>query len=210
MSAQAVGALWQGTEPLILASRSTARRALLSSFGIEAELLPVDLDERSLEAEVTAKGGVPSLVARSLAGAKARAASERRPKRYVLGADQVLAFGDQCWAKPESQDEAAARLARLAGHEHHLVSACAVAREGSLLYESVEIVALRMRALTPSEIATYLELIGDEALTSVGSYRIEGFGRLLFDHIAADHAAILGLPLAGLLRYFRSMGLICL
>jgi septum formation protein len=208
MNARTTGPLWLGAEPLILASRSTARRALLSSCGIEAELLPVDLDERRLEADLTAKGAVPQFVARSLAGAKARAASQRQSKRHVLGADQVLAFGDHCWAKPASKEEAASRLAKLAGREHRLVSACAVARDDSLLYEGVDIAVLRMRELTPKEIGAYLELIGDEALASVGSYRIEGLGRLLFDDIEADHATILGLPLAGLTRYFRSAGLI--
>ena len=207
MSTRASGSLWLGKDALVLASRSSARRLMLSACGIEAELVPADLDERSVEAEAAGKGALPAAIARLLAAAKARSVSVRLPSRLVLGADQVLAFEDRCWAKPRSRAEAASHLTSLAGREHRLVSACAIARDGLLLYEAIEIAELRMRELTAREIDDYLDIIGDEALASVGSYRIEGIGRLLFDRVDADQAVILGLPLAGLARYFRSVGL---
>ena len=80
--------------PLILASRSPARRDLLSSCGIEAELYPADLDERASKPR-TVKGAVPAHIARRLAAEKARLVSSRMPQRHVLGADQVLAFEDR-------------------------------------------------------------------------------------------------------------------
>jgi septum formation protein len=180
----------------------------LSSCGIEPELLPTDIDERALEAEFAVRGALPSVIVRQLAAAKASRVSLSVSGRHVLGADQALAFEDRCCSKARDREEVARRLARLAGRHHYLASACAVAQDGVLLYESIEIAEMRMRTLSSAEIDTYLDLVGDEALASVASYRIEGVGRLLFENVDADHAVILGLPLAGLLRYFRSAGLI--
>jgi septum formation protein len=202
------GRAWAGEEPLIMASRSVARQTLLSGCGIEAELRPADLDERGLEAEEAARGALPAIVARRLAGEKARSVSLQAPRRFVLGADQVLAFEDRCWAKAADRNEAASRLARLSGRSHQLISACAIAREGLLLYEGLEIAEMHMRDLSQDEIRSYLDIVGDQALASVGAYQIEGVGRLLFDQVDADHAAILGLPLGGLLGYLRSAALI--
>ena len=202
------GPAWIGASPLVLASRSTARRDLLLSCGIVPELTAADVDERALETELTARGALPSVIARRLAGAKADLVSRSLPGRHVLGADQVLAFQDRSWAKAEDRGDAASRLNRLAGHTHYLVSACAVARDGALLYEATEIAEMRMRELSGTEIKTYLDLAGSDALGSVGCYRIEGLGRLLFEGVSSDHAVILGLPLASVLRYFRSAGLI--
>ena len=208
MSTSGSGLVWAGGEPLILASRSMARQALLSSCGIEAELKPADLDERRLEAEEAAHGALPVVIARRLAAEKARVVALRSPRRIVLGADQVLAFGDRCWAKARDRGEAASRLAQLAGRDHRLISACAIACADTLLYEAVETAELSMRNLSEADIRTYLEIAADQALASVGAYQIEGLGRLLFDRIDADHATVLGLPLGSLLRYFRSAGLI--
>jgi septum formation protein len=200
--------VWNGEKPLILASRSAARRDLLASCGIAAELVPADIDERSLEADDASRGALPALIARRLAAEKARVVSQGAPGRYVLGADQVLAFDDHCWAKPHDRRDAASRLMQLSSRSHRLISDCAVARDGALLYEGHDVVDLSMRALSREEIELYLDLVGEEALASVGSYRIEGLGRLLFERVEADQAAILGLPLSGLLRYFRACGLI--
>jgi len=199
---------WRGATRLILASRSKTRAALLSSYGIEPELMPADVAERTIEAEEAARGALPAAVARRLAAAKAQAVSVRSPGRLVLGADQVLAFEDRCWAKAADLAEAAARLGRLSGQSHRLISACALARDGALVYEAVETAELAMRALSKTDIETYLGLAGEGVLTSVGAYQIEGVGRLLFERVEADHAVILGLPVSGLLSHLRRQGLL--
>jgi septum formation protein len=202
------GPVWIGEENLILASRSLARQNLLSSLGIEAEPMAPDIDERGIEAREMGRGALPCIIARRLAARKALAVSLRSPRRFVLGADQVLAFEHRCFAKPTTRAEAALRLAQLAGHRHQLVSACALARDGALLFEAVETAELHMRDLRKAEIQAYLETVGDEVLASVGAYRIESVGRLLFERIDGDQAVILGLPLSSLLRYLRSAGLL--
>ena len=198
---------WAGEAPLVLASRSQTRLQLLASCGIEAEAVAADIDERAIEAKEMRRGAVPSVVARELAAQKALAVSRRLPGRLVLGADQVLALEDRCLAKSATLEEAASRLAALAGKRHRLISACSLARDGALLFEATETAELEMLALSTAEIAAYLEAVGGNVLSSVGAYRVEGLGRLLFERIEGDHAAILGLPLSSLLAYLRAAGL---
>jgi septum formation protein len=208
MRSKGSGAVWRGGENLILASRSLARRSLLHGCGIEAEPVMADIDERAIEARETRRGALPCTVARHLAAEKALVVSRRSPGRFVLGADQVLAFEDRCCAKAATLAEAASRLAELAGKSHRLISACAIARDGALLFEAAETAELHMRDLSPEEIRAYLEFVGEEVLASVGAYQVESLGRLLFERIDGDHAVILGLPLSRLLSYLRSAGLV--
>jgi septum formation protein len=208
MKQAAGGAVWAGEEPLILASRSATRLALLANCGIEAEVVAADVDERAIEAEETRRGALPGVVARRLAAQKASAVSRRSPGRLVLGADQVLALEDRCFAKTSTLAHAASRLAELAGKRHRLISACALARNGALVFEAAETAELEMRNLSKAEIAAYLEIVGEKALTSVGGYQVEGLGRLLFQRIDGDHAVILGLPLTSLLAYLRDSGIV--
>ena len=193
---------------MILASRSAARLMLLASCGIKTEAVSADIDERAIEVEETRRGALPCVVARRLAAHKASAVSRRSPGRLVLGADQVLGLEDRCFAKTSTLAEAASRLAELAGKSHRLVSACALARDGALVFEAAEEAELEMRNLSKAEITAYLETVGEKVLTSVGAYQVEGLGRLLFRRIDGDHAAILGLPLTSLLAHFRACGLV--
>src|SRR5690349_5689243 len=93
--------LWRGDTPLILASQSRVRHSLLASAGIDAEILPADIDER----DVQRSAGItdPAEIAALLAREKARAVSVRKPGRYVVGADQTLALGDRLFNKPDGR-----------------------------------------------------------------------------------------------------------
>ena len=81
---------------------------------------------------------------------------------------------------------------------------CCVARENTLLFETVGLARLSCRRLSPAFIDAYVAQAGD--LGSAGVYRIEGPGIHLFDSIEGDHATILGLPLLPLLKFLREEG----
>src|SRR5271154_4488815 len=91
--------LWLAPDPLVLASRSTARRALLEAADVPIELHPADIDERGLEKNAALQA--PSAVAAFLAREKAAAVAAARPGRLVLGADQALALANARFAKPD-------------------------------------------------------------------------------------------------------------
>lgn len=202
--------VWSGDAPLVLASKSASRRALLAACGLEAETLAVDLDERAHEDRYFAAGRPPEGLARELACAKALAASALRPDAYCLGADQTLTMGAQLLHKAGDRVEAAHSLAALAGRVHRLTSAFCVARAGSALVVDQDSAELTMRTLDSSAIARYLDAAGPAVLASVGVYQLEGLGVHLFERIRGDHFTILGLPLFKLLAWFRAEGLVSL
>ena len=195
--------LWQGGT-LVLASKSSARRAMLDAAGIPIVIDPANIDERATEAGATDAKAAAVLLAR----AKAAAVSKRRPNELVLGADQTLDLDGRRFSKPKSIAAAREQLAALAGRSHLLHSAAAVARGGEILFEAVTSASLTMRPLDGKFLDGYLAAVGDDTTTSVGAYRLEGAGVHLFEKIEGDHFTILGLPLLSLLAYFRGAGLV--
>jgi septum formation protein len=193
--------LWRGTAPLLLASKSAARRALLEAAKLPFEILGVEIDERAIEAETPEDR--PDGVARRLAREKALAGSRLRPDALVIGADQTLALGNESFHKPADRDAARAQLARLAGHTHALHSAVALARHGEIVFDTVEAAHLTMRPLESMSLDAYLDAAGDAVLGSVGGYQLEGLGIHLFERIEGAHSVILGLPLLPLLGFLR-------
>jgi septum formation protein len=193
--------LWRGTAPLLLASKSAARRALLEAAKLPFEILGVEIDERALEAD--GPRDRPDGVARLLAREKALAGSRLRPDALVIGADQTLALGGESFHKPADRDAAKAQLTRLAGRTHALHSAVALARDGEIVFDTVEAAHLTMRPLAPSSLDAYLDAAGDAVLGSVGGYQLEGLGIHLFERIEGAHSVILGLPLLPLLGFLR-------
>ncbi len=203
-------AVWSGDAPLVLASKSASRRALLAACGIAAETLAVDLDERAEEGRYFGAGGPLEGLAGELACAKALAASAMRPDAYCLGADQTLTVGTRLLHKARNRFEAAQSLAALAGRAHRLTSAFCIARAGRALVVDQDSAELAMRALDASAIARYLDAAGPAVLASVGVYQLEGFGVHLFESVRGEHFTILGLPLLKLLAWFRAQGLVSL
>lgn len=198
--------LWTGETPLVLASASRIRLALIDSVGIAVEVHPAAIDERALEAELGDSD--PVTAARTLAVAKAVSVSAQMAGRYVLGADQTLAVAGRVLHKPRDRQQAAEHLAFLSGRDHQLHSALALAINGRVVWRHVETATLTVRPLSPGFIHAYLEAAGDAILSSVGCYQVEDLGMHLFSRIGADHTTIMGLPLLPLLSQLRNMGLV--
>lgn len=200
--------VWLDRAPLALASKSKGRRLALEQTGIAFTIHPADIDERALEAEVARMGGGADEVAARLARDKALAISALLKGRIVLGADQVASCEGRRFGKPQDRRSAAAQLQALAGREHRLHSAVALARDGAVLFETVRHADLTMRPLSDAFIGSYLDLVGEEVTASAGAYQIEGLGIHLFEKIVGDHWTILGLPLLPVLDALRREGVL--
>jgi septum formation protein len=196
--------LWVADEPLVLASRSESRRAVLAGAAIPVEVLPADIDERTIEAQAGARP--PGEIALMLARAKACAVTAKRPGRLVLGADQTLALGSRLFSKPVDVAAARDQLKSLRGRTHELHSAVVLARDGAVLFEQCEIAGLTMRDFSDLFLDAYIEAAGPAVTASVGGYQVESVGIQLFERIDGDHFTILGLPLLQLLHYLRREG----
>jgi septum formation protein len=195
--------LWLSKEPVILASQSQARQAILLAAGIPFKAFAAAIDEREMEAPLAAAGAEAGEIALHLSRAKALAVSEQMPGRLVIGADQVLCLEGRLFAKPLDHAEAIGQLKALSGRIHELHSACCVARENTILFETVCIARLSCRQLSPAFIEAYAAQGG---MDDTGVYRIEGLGIHLFDAIEGDQTTILGLPLLPLLEFLREEG----
>ena len=196
--------LWLATRPLVLASKSAARRALLEAAGIPVETEPADIDERAVETRAGLEDA--EMVAALLAREKAKAVAKKHPGRLVLGADQTLALGERRFSKASDRAGARAQLAALRGRTHALHSAVAVVQDGTVMFEHVDAARLTMRAFSDGFLDAYLDAAGDAATASVGGYQLEGAGVHLFNEVDANHFTVLGLPLLPLLDWLRRSG----
>jgi septum formation protein len=196
--------LWQADQPLVLASRSMSRRAMLEAAGVPIEVCIPDLDERAVEA--AAGIHCPADAAALLAREKAKAVARLMPHRMVIGADQTLAFEDRRLDKPRDLARAREQLMALAGKTHHLHSAVALARDGNVLFDAADTASLTLRNLSGPFLDRYLDAAGRAVLDCVGAYQLEKLGVHLFDRIDGDHFTILGLPLLKLLDFLRRNG----
>jgi septum formation protein len=203
-----VTAVWRGSNPLILASRSQVRQALLANAGLSFETVPAAIEERAIQRSsgLTRAGEIAVCLARE----KAREVSSRSPGRYVIGADQTLECENRLFNKPAGRAGAAEHLRALSGRTHTLHAGVAIVRDGKPLYEDVSVARMTMRELSEEAIEAYLDAAGDAATASVGAYQLEKLGVHLFSRIDGDHFTILGLPLLPLLAFLRGQGLLSL
>lgn len=200
--------VWRGSNPLILASRSQVRQALLANAGLSFETVPAAIDERAIQRSSGLARG--DEIAVRLACEKAREVSSRSAGRYVIGADQTLECDGRLFNKPAGRAGAAEHLRALSGRTHTLHAGMAIVRDGRLLFENVSAARMTMRELSEEAIEAYLNAAGDAATASVGAYQLEKLGVHLFSRIDGDHFTILGLPLLPLLAFLRGQGLLSL
>ena len=193
--------------PVILASKSAARAAILRSAGVPFDTRDAGVDEGVLKEEMLSRGAGPAEVAVALAREKALAVSRSHPG-FVIGADQTLDFQGRLYDKPGTLQSAAERLRAMRGQPHALHSAVSVARRGEGVWQTLSSAELDMREFSDAFLEDYIAQEGSDLLSSVGAYKLEGRGVQLFSDIRGDYFTILGLPLPGLLAFLRREGIL--
>ncbi|XHS02329.1 Maf-like protein [Sphingomonas sp. DBB INV C78] len=194
---------------LILASQSSARRAMLAQAGVPHEAMAPGVDEDMAKAALKADGNDARRMADALAELKALKLSRRFPQDLVLGCDQTLAMADGTMLdKPASREDAARQLRGLRGTTHKLISAAVICLGGEPIWRHVDVARLTMRNFSDDWLETYIDAEWPEIGGCVGGYRLEALGAQLFARIEGSHFTILGLPLLPLLDYLRVRGVI--
>ncbi|MEM1080761.1 MAG: Maf family nucleotide pyrophosphatase [Pseudomonadota bacterium] len=192
--------------PVVLASGSRYRAAMLERLGIEFRIHPADLDE----SRQTGENG-PAL-ARRLSLEKARCIQTLHPEAVVIGADQVAVVEPdsmrqehhQILGKPGTHERAMTQLKAMRGHQVVYYSGLAVVHTDT---EYIDVVStcMRMRSLSDEEIDAYLT--HDQPFDCAGSMRSESLGISLVDEISSsDPSALIGLPLIQLSAWLRALG----
>ena len=183
--------------PIILASSSPRRRELLSLIGLQFEVLPADVDETLWPDEI------PWAYAERLARAKAEKSA--MAGTVSIGSDTIVVVDGDVLGKPRDEDEAFAMLRRLSGRSHKVMTAVAVAFDGYVSSDVVE-VGVTFRSLRDDEIEDYIRT--GEPMDKAGAYGIQGFGATIVDGVDGDYFAVMGLPVNRMIRLLESVGLV--
>ena len=177
--------------PLLLASRSPQRRAILEQLGI-----PFEVAEPRYE-EQTPPGADPVGLVREHALGKARSVAPGAGDRPVLGVDTAVVVDGQVYGKCADAGEAEQMLERLSGRTHEVVSGLCLITPGWEVIEH-ETTRVTFRELTPRDLGRYVA--AGEWEDRAGAYAIQGLGAALVERVEGDYLNIVGLPAALLVR----------
>jgi septum formation protein len=173
--------------PLILASTSPYRRALLERLGVPFEVVRPAASEDHLAS-----------------GVKARAVAAQYPDAVVIGSDQVASLGSRVLDKPGDVANCRAQLSLLSAQTARFHTGCAVVSNGERLVH-LDTTSVTFRQLRAEEIERYIER--EKPFDCAGGFKVEALGITLFDSIESrDPTALIGLPLIWLASALRSVG----
>jgi len=187
--------------PLVLASESPRRIALLAQAGITPDaVLPAAIDE------AVRKGELPRVHAQRLALEKARKVeSEWNGKpAFILAADTVVAVGRRILPKSQDDDEVRACLKLLSGRRHQVITAVALIVPGGKLRLRVAQTRVSLLKLSEAEIRAYVE--SREGVGKAGGYAIQGRAEALIKEISGAYSNVVGLPLALTVELLKGCG----
>jgi septum formation protein len=175
------------SRPLILASRSPQRRAILEQLGIPFDVQAAAVDELD--------SGPPEEVAVENAYRKASAIGEAS-RAMVLGVDTVVAIGARMYGKPTDASGARETLRALSGRRHAVISGVCLIEDGRARTAAAR-TSVEFRELDEATIQWYLA--SDEWRERAGGYAIQGRGAALVASIDGDYSNVVGLPVTTLL-----------
>ena len=177
--------------PLLLASTSPQRRAILEQLGLPFDVAAPDYVEHD-----PPDADAVELV-REHARGKARSVARAAGDRPVLGVDTTVLLEGRVYGKAADATDAERMLAELAGRTHTVVSGLCLLTPGWEVVEH-ESTQVTFRELTPRELAQHLA--HGEWVGRAGAYAIQGRGAALVERIEGDYLNVVGLPAALLVR----------
>jgi septum formation protein len=171
--------------PLLLASTSPQRRAILHQLGV-----PFDAVAPRYEEHDPPEADAEQLVCEHAVG-KARSVAAHAGDRPVLGVDTTVVLGGRLYAKAKTAGDAERMLEELSGRTHAVVSGLCLK---TATWEVVSAIATRVtfRKLTPRDLATYVA--SGEWEGRAGAYAIQGRGGALVRRVEGDYLNVVGLP----------------
>lgn len=184
--------------PIVLASASPRRKALIEALGIPVDVRP--------SAAIELLEGVPESVALENAVNKRDdiVATLEEPA-VVIGADTIVVLDDRILGKPRDLDEARSMLRALSNRKHRVITGVAVAdtRAGRNA-AGTETTTVAFRNLTEDHIERFVEAVNP--LDRAGAYTVDGPGTLIVAGYEGCYQNVLGLPIPRLEDLFRKLG----
>lgn len=177
-------------KPILLASGSPQRRALLDALGLDFEVRAPGVEEEI--------DGEPRELVERNAIRKAEAVAARENGALVIAGDTEVVIDGEVLGQPANAQEARAHLDRLSGREHQVLGGLALLAPGSEPRTGVDVSTVAFRELEPTLIEAYLS--SGEWRRRAGSYAIQGLGSALVAVVRGDVSNVIGLPVGLLLR----------
>lgn len=171
-------------EPLILASASPRRRAILRAAGVRFRVDPSGVHERSREKD-------PRRLVLELARRKAADVARRHPTRLVLGADTIVVCAGEIIGKPKDARDAERMLRLLVGRWQSVWTGVALALPGGRLLSAAALSRVKARVLPE---ATLRRLIGKH-MDKAGAYAVQDRKDPLVEKVVGDRDNVTGLPM---------------
>ncbi|AHJ62866.1 Septum formation protein Maf [Granulibacter bethesdensis] len=193
--------------PLVLASASPRRAALLAQIGvIPALTLATDIDETPL------KGEVPRLLSRRLAQGKADTAIRVLREQsdaplaapFILAADTVVAVGRRALPKAETEPEARQCLTLLSGRRHHVWTTVVVIAPDGKQAERIVESTVTFNRMTDLQQEAYIA--SGEWRGKAGGYAIQGLAAAYIRFLSGSYSNVVGLPLFETAQLLRGLG----
>ena len=175
--------------PVILASQSPRRIELLKTVIKNFRIVPSEIDE-VCDIDLS-----PEENAMLLGRKKATWVAKHHPNNLVIGADTMVVLENKIIGKPADAENALHILRQLSGQEHKVITGVTVAH--LKIFSAVSISNVRIKALTPNEINSYVD--SGEPMDKAGAYAIQGEGSFLIESYRGSYSNIIGLPM-GLLK----------
>lgn len=187
--------------PIVLASTSPYRKALLERLQVPFQCLAPAVDEFELPDEL------PAARAARLAMAKARAVGALRPEAIVIGSDQVASLEShgaiQVLHKPGNRENCRRQLEALSDHCARFDTALAVVH-GPKAVMHTDLTRVQFRQLDAATIESYMNR--EPAFDCAGGFKSEGLGATLFEWVESrDPTALVGLPLIAVCAALRQL-----
>ena len=183
------------SKPLfVLASKSPRRKALLQKIGINAQIIPSNVDESAYSKLE------PWKMVTQLAMVKAAdVARSFRANTYVIGADTCVCLDGKVFGKPHSMEEAENMLKMLSGRTHQVYTGyCVINCSDGKAVSKYCATDVTFRTLTDKEIKAYVKT--RECMDKAGAYGIQEKGAIFVEKIDGDYSSVVGLPVCALAR----------
>ena len=187
-----------GRLPIVLASASPRRLALLEALGMCIEVRPS-------AAEETLEGDPAEAATRNAAAKRDEVTETLDAPALVIAADTVVVIGDCVLGKPRDLEDARAMLRSLSGATHSVITGVAVidtdSRKSASGHETTEVT---FGDLTDAEIDCFVSAV--KPVDRAGAYTVDGPGSLLVARYNGCYQNVLGLPMVRLNTLLRTLG----
>ncbi len=165
---------------IVLASGSPRRAKILSSLGVDFDVVKTDAPEVTFQDD-------PERTVRENALAKGAAVAAR----HVLSADTIVWFDGRIYGKPRDAAEAKEFLRRLSGKTHVVLTGVAFDGDVRVVRSHVT-----FRRLDDAAIDEYVARV--KPLDRAGAYDIDESGGAIVESYSGGYENIMGLPVAPL------------